>query len=44
MWLLELESAYNEVVEYKLLEVQGLNAHYTLTSITVEFDPSFLHD
>jgi hypothetical protein len=43
-WLSELESAYNEAIEYKLPEVQGLNAHYALTSITVEFNPSFSYD
>jgi hypothetical protein len=36
--------AYNEAIEYKLLEVQGLNAYYTLISVTMEFDPSFSYN
>jgi hypothetical protein len=44
MWLSKLESAYNEAIEYKLPEVQGLNAYYTFISIIVEFDLSFSHD
>jgi hypothetical protein len=43
-WLLELESAYDEAVEYKLPEVQGLHAHYALTAATVDIDSSFSHD
>ena len=43
-WLLELESAYNEAVEYKLPEVQGLYAHYALITVTVDIDSSFLYD
>ena len=40
----ELESAYDEAVEYKLPEVQGLHAHYALTAATVDIDSSFSHD
>jgi hypothetical protein len=43
-WLLELELAYNEAIEYKLLEVQGLNAHYAFMFIIVEFDLSFSYN
>jgi len=43
-WLSELESAYDEAVEYKLPKVQGLHAHYALTTATVDIDPSFSHD
>ena len=43
-WLSELESAYDEAVEYKLPEVQGLHAHYALTAATVDIDSSFSHD
>jgi hypothetical protein len=44
MWLSELETAYNEAVEYKLPEVQRLNAHYILMSTTMKFNPSFSYD
>ena len=44
MWLSELESAYNEVVEYKLPEIQGLHTHYTLTTAIVNINSSFSHD
>ena len=43
-WLSELESAYNEAIEYKLPEIQGLHAHYTLIAVIVDIDSSFLHD
>jgi hypothetical protein len=43
-WLSELELAYNKAIKYKLPKVQGLNAHYALTFVTMEFDPSFSHD
>jgi hypothetical protein len=43
-WLSELESAYDEAVEFKLPEVQGLHAHYALITATQEIDPSFSHD
>jgi len=43
-WLLELESAYNEVIEYKLPEIQRLHAHYTLITTTIDIDSSFSHD
>jgi hypothetical protein len=43
-WLSELETAYDEAVEYKLPEVQGLHAHYALTAATVDIDSSFSHD
>jgi hypothetical protein len=43
-WLSELELAYDEVVEFKLPEVQELHAHYALTTATQEIDLSFLYD
>jgi hypothetical protein len=44
MWLSELESAYDEVVKFKLPEVQGLYAYYALIIAMQEIDPSFSHD
>jgi hypothetical protein len=43
-WLLKLESAYNKVIKYKLLEIQGLHAYYTLIIIIIDIDFSFLYN
>jgi hypothetical protein len=43
-WIYELELAYNKAVEYNLLEVQGLHAHYALTAATVEIAASFSYN
>jgi hypothetical protein len=43
-WIYKLELAYDEAVEYNLLEVQGLHAHYALTAATVKIAASFSHN
>jgi hypothetical protein len=44
IWLLKLESVYNEVIEYKLPEVQGLHAHYALIAAIINIDFNFSYD
>ena len=40
----DLESAYDEAVEFELPEVQGLHPHYALTMAVKDIAPSFSYD
>ena len=43
-WLYDLESAYDEAVDFDLPEVKGLHPHFALTSASLEIDSSFAND
>jgi len=43
-WVGDLESAYDEAVEFELPEVQGLHPHYALTMAVKDIAPSFSYD
>jgi len=43
-WLHDLESAYDEAVDFDLPEVKGLHPHFALTSASLEIDSSFAND